>query len=267
MTVKDDSEPDGAEDARRIPPLEGGRNFRDLGGYATHDGRRVRWHRLYRSGSPAELTARDWGWLLAQGVRAVCDLRGTQERDAAPFAWRQSPGIGYWTRDYETSFGELRALMMSDFTTGEAAREAMMAGYRRLPFEQAPGYREIFRRLKAGEVPLMFNCSAGKDRAGTAAALILSALGVPRDVVREDYLLSNRHLGFSRAATGKAGGGSLFGRLSPDVRDAILTCEPYYLDAAFAAIDETCGSFPAYCRDILETDEADIAIIRHSLLE
>ena len=61
-----------------------------------------------------------------------------------------------------------------------------------MPFEQAPAHQELFTRLAAGEVPLAFNCSAGKDRAGTAAALILSALGVPRETVVEDYVLTNR---------------------------------------------------------------------------
>lgn len=137
---------------RRLIPLEGGRNFRDLGGYLTSDGRRVKWRKLFRSGSMAGLTAADYGSLSSLSIKIVCDLRTAQEIEA-------------------------------ELSTPKMARAAMIQGYRRLPFEQVPAHRELFRRLAAGDVPLVFNCSAGKDRAGTAAALILSALGVLRDAL------------------------------------------------------------------------------------
>jgi hypothetical protein len=82
-------------------------------------------------------------------------------------------------------------MLRSGFPSAEAARSGMIAGYREVPYQLAPAYRALFGYLKAGAVPLVFNCAAGKDRAGTAAALLLTALGVPREIVVEDYLLTN----------------------------------------------------------------------------
>ena len=74
-------------DSRRVLALEGGRNFRDLGGYRTNDGHAVKWRMLFRSGSPADLTAKDMTTLNGLGIRTVCDLRSTQERQDEPNRW------------------------------------------------------------------------------------------------------------------------------------------------------------------------------------
>src|SRR5690348_14527454 len=106
----------------RVLPLEGGRNFRDLGGYATEDGRRVRWGVLFRSGSLTGLTRADWDHLASRGVRALCDLRSTSERQNEPFLPADLPAAKYWARDYTTSFAELRGMLRGSFATGDAAR-------------------------------------------------------------------------------------------------------------------------------------------------
>src|ERR1700757_3836305 len=165
--------PDVHAAARRVLPLEGSINFRDLGGYPTQDGRHVRWGKLYRAGNMGGLTAADCAYLADLNIRSVCDLRTPEEREAAPNNWALSAGINYWCRDYESTFGVLRKLLASNLPDPEAARAAIIAGYRRLPFEHAPAYRVLFERIKSGDIPLVFNCSAGKDRTGTAAALIL----------------------------------------------------------------------------------------------
>jgi protein-tyrosine phosphatase len=185
----------------------------------------------------------------------------------APFDWTEADGYAYWTRDCASSFGELRALMASDLLTADAARDCMVKGYRRLPFEQAPAYKEIFKRLRANGIPLMFNCSAGKDRAGTASALILTALGVPRELVIEDYLLSNGFVDLSRFASGKPDGKSILGKQPLEVSRVVLSCDSLYLDAAFAAIEETCGSLAAYLSGVLHIEAGDMEAIRNSLLE
>src|ERR1700753_2873914 len=95
----------------RVLPLEGGRNFRDLGGYATEDGRRVKWGVLFRSGSLIGLTAADWEHLSPRGVRALCDHRTPREREHEPVPLDSLPSVLYWSRDYLTSFADLRSLM------------------------------------------------------------------------------------------------------------------------------------------------------------
>jgi protein-tyrosine phosphatase len=253
-------------DARRVISLEGGRNFRDLGGYLTLDGRRVKWGRLYRSGSMAWLTAADYERLSKLAIKTICDLRTVQERTAEPNKWCEVANIGYWAREHSDSFGELRKVMVSGVSTAEMARAAMIDGYRQLPFEQAPAHQALFSRLAAGEVPLVFNCAAGKDRAGTAAAVILSALGVPRETVVEDYVLTDRVVDLEAIFMDRKRKNELTGQ-TRGVATAILKADASYLHAALDAVEEKHGTVTAYLRDALGITEDTLFTIRQSLLE
>ena len=244
--------------------FEGSRNLRDLGGYRTADGRQVRWGQLFRSGMLSRLTAAGVADLRACGLRALCDLRTSAERESEPFPIGEFAGLKYWSRDYLTSFAELRETMRSGFATGEAAREGMIAGYRELPFEQAPAYRQVFAHLKAGEVPVLFNCTAGKDRAGTAAALVLRALGVPREIVIEDYALTNEVLNLRHVLSRQ--GGSLAAQ-PPEVGAAVARADPAYLTAALDSIDARHGGIGGFLREVLDVSDREQAEIRDALLE
>ncbi len=255
------------ENRQRVVPLEGGRNFRDLGGYQTSDGRRVKWGKLFRSGSMIKLTQADWDSLVARGVCTVCDLRGTEERTHEPFAWSDSPNLAYFARDYGSSFGELRKVMAENLPDGSAARAAMMSGYRELPFTQAPAYRQVFAHLKANEVPLIVNCSAGKDRAGTGAALMLSALGVPRETVVEDFVLTNEVGNLRQALLTKSEHPGSLSKQPIEVTEAILIADPAYINAALDSVADRHGSMEAFLRDVLEVSDEDLQNIRQNLLE
>ena len=253
-------------DARRVIPLEGGRNFRDLGGYRTLDGRLVKWGKLYRSGSMAWLTPADYEQLSRLAIKAVCDLRTVHERRAEPNKWCEVANIRYWAREHSESFGELRKVMISGLSTPEMARAAMIEGYRRLPFEQAPAHQALFNRLAAGEVPLVVNCAAGKDRAGTAAALILTALGVPRETVVDDYVLTDRVVDLEAIFMNRKRENELT-YLSRGVVAAILKADAEYLHAALDAVEERHGTVAAYLRDALGITDEALSAMRQDLLE
>jgi protein-tyrosine phosphatase len=255
----------------RLLPLEGGRNFRDLGGYRAADGRQVKWGVLFRSGSLVDLTRTDWEHLTARGIQALCDFRSTGERESEPVPLADFPHVRYWARDYHTSFADLRTLMRDGLGTGGTARNAMLDGYRALPFDQAPGYRQLFAYLKAGRIPLVFNCSAGKDRAGTAAALVLSALGVPRDTVMEDFTLTNQVLNLRQAllrrGESSADATTSLVRQPPEVIEAILHADPAYIATALDAIDARYGSMAGYLREQLDVSAGELQQLRDTLLE
>ena len=246
----------------RVVALEGGRNFRDLGGYETLDGRRLKWGKLYRSGSMGGLTAAAYLQLEQLGVRHICDLRTRVERENHPVDVNRIPNLSYWSRDYELSFGDLRKLATSGKLTVEGARAAMIRGYRDLPFEQAPSYAELFRRLAAGEVPLIFNCSAGKDRTGVAAALILSALGVSEEAILEDFLLTNFTLDRDEVIRGR-----VVWSMAEDVTAVVLGVEPEFIHAALTAVREAHGSVAGYLEERLGIQGGDLESIRDHLLE
>lgn len=250
--------------AERLLPLQGGRNFRDLGGYATTDGRRVRWGMLYRSGSMADITPADYGYLARLGIRVICDFRTTAERRQEPYSWLDDAKVDYWTRDHEMSVGELGKVKLYAMTGAQAA--AVMTGfYRRLPEEQAPALREMFRRLAGGQAPLVFNCTAGKDRTGLAAALILTLLGVPRETVVADYAATDRYLEPAKMVS--KGMRAAMASFPADVSAALLRSDPAYIAAALTEIDTRYGSVEAYAEQMLGLSRKDLRKIRKVLLE
>lgn len=250
----------------RLLPLKGGRNIRDLGGYAAQDGRQVRWGLIFRAGSLVGLTEADWAYLCQGGLRTICDLRTTRERAREPFAWADAAGLSYWARDHEASFAELSERIRTGYPDGEEARTGMKAGYRELPYEQAPAYRQLFGHLRAGEVPLLFNCAAGKDRTGVAAALVLTALGVPRATVVEDYLLTEQVLRAQMTDKISRPGGHL-ARQAPEVIAAIGAADSAYIESALDGLAERHGSVLGYLEEVLEISAADVELIRDRLLE
>lgn len=251
--------------AERLLPLEGGRNFRDLGGYAAADGRTVVWGKLYRSGSMAALTPNDIDYLGRLGIRSVCDLRTSGERKSEPNAWAQNAKLDYWTRDYEMSGGDLTRLFRGGADAAQA-RAAMIALYHELPYEQADAYRIMFGKLLAGEVPLAFNCSAGKDRTGVAAALILTALGVPRDTAMADYTLTNRYLAAAMTRD-KSAISPMLASVPRDVLAAVMAADPAYLNAAFDEMTKRNGSPEGYLRAVIGLKDDDVKRLRDTLLE
>lgn len=252
--------------AERLLPLDGGRNFRDLGGYRTADGREVVWGQLFRSGVMASLTPDDFTRLGSLGIQTVCDLRSTDERAREPVDWPKGIQPTVLATDYGLDMGALAGLFRGGPVTAEATRAAMAGFYREVPATFAPQFRQMFRELVEGRVPLAVNCSAGKDRTGVASALILSALGVPRETVIADYLLSNRYvMSEMPRGVGEDPTARLLAGLPPDALQALMGVERSYIEASFAAIDER-GGLDRYLADTLGLSPRDLKTLRRRYL-
>ncbi|MYE85403.1 MAG: tyrosine-protein phosphatase, partial [Gammaproteobacteria bacterium] len=167
---------------RRLLPLEGGSNFRDLGGYRTADGQTVARGMLFRSGAMTGLTDADMAYLDGFGIKTIVDLRSNEEISLYPNHWAAKHRIEVVTGDY--SF----AAMMSGEESGE--RPAMGELYPRLLESIGPQIKNYFDEALGEGAPMVVNCSAGQDRTGIVSALMLLLLGVPEPTVIEDYLLS-----------------------------------------------------------------------------
>ncbi len=255
----------------RLLPLEGGHNFRDLGGYEAEDGRTVKWGKVFRSGVMTHLTEADLAALDGMGLRVVCDFRSMGERRSEP--WRGGPHITYIAWDYENSTGALHQLFVG-LVSAERTKTMMMSLYERIAYDHADKYRVMFDRLIDGDTPLVFNCSAGKDRTGTAAALLLSALGVPKDAILEDYALTEKLVDedkyLVRKATLDAKQQSLwtfFAKLPADVRRPLVRSDPDYLNALLTTLTARHGSVLAFLKSELGLDDARLARLRDHLLE
>ena len=174
----------------RVWRLQGAPNFRDLGGYIGHGGQPLRWHRLFRSEHLAGLTPDDHARLAPLRLARAFDFRGLAERAATPY---DVPGVTQVSLAIEpTVVQRMDELAASGSTlTAPLITQLMNDLYRALINDRADRFGELFEHLLDSDAPAVFHCTAGKDRTGIAAALVLLALGVPRDVVRQDYLLTN----------------------------------------------------------------------------
>lgn len=249
----------------RFIAFEGGRNFRDVGGYRTSDGRRVRWHALYRTGSLANLTPAARARFNRLNVTSIIDLRTTEERARDPDHWQTDRPRGYWARDYgQAQGGGSNPMESAALRSPEGTRQMLTTAYRALPQQQAPAYRELFARLAAPHRgAVVVNCTAGKDRTGVATALVLTALGVPYETVRQDFLLSNSAPGMTTLAKDLP---PAMAALPPESLAILAGVEGAYLDAAFASIRERYGSVQGYLRRELGLGPRQIAALRRNML-
>lgn len=257
--------------AERLLPLKGGRNFRDLGGYATSDGKRLKWGVLYRSGTMAFLTAEDYAYLSSLGIKVVCDFRATSERKKEPTLWEGGASPATFTRDYELNDGFIRQALQTN-ASAQTVADAMKQGYREMTYDLADHFRTVFTELAAGRVPLAFHCSAGKDRTGIATGLILTALNVPRETILKDYALSDDFVDYEAAFTGPEAMApdnpyAFLAKLPREVRAPLLASDPAYLQAMFDTIEERDGNVLGYLKNRLGVDAEMIDSIRGNLLQ
>ena len=241
----------------RVWPLQGASNFRDLGGYVGQGGRPLRWRRLFRSDHLAALTEADKARLAALGLAQAFDFRGRQERAALGY---ELPGVTQHSLAIEpTVVQRMQDLMASgQALTPRRMAELMSDLYRALVNDQSPRFAELFEHLLTADAPLVFHCTAGKDRTGFAAALILLALGVPREVVRQDYLITNRV--FRQPPLVRS-------VLPPEVLAVLWQVQPDFLDAALQAVDADHGGIDRYLQQRLGLGPAALRTLADRYLQ
>ncbi|MNK24877.1 Tyrosine-protein phosphatase precursor [compost metagenome] len=244
----------------RLPPFQAIDNFRDYGGYALAGARLTR-GRLYRSAHQARATEADLAKLAQLNIATVVDLRRPSERRDQP-SRRPSGWAGQVIESAHDDGGEaphITFLKTADLTE-DSGRAFMTQTYRRLPFEPAhlDLFSRYFRALAEGDGPVLIHCAAGKDRTGLLAALTHSLLGVSRDDLLSDYLLTNiavdlegRAEGIAKKLTEMTGRPASHGAVV-----AFLGVEADYLDGAFAEIAARHGSLRAYLEQALGVDDA-----------
>jgi protein-tyrosine phosphatase len=252
-------------------PVQAAPNFRDLGGYRTSDGRPVKWGMLYRSDGLDKLTEQDQRYLERLGLAHVVDFRSADEVKDAPD--KLPPTLAsHWTNLPIGAAGlNVRDLMQrinSGRVEGLDMQDLLVGGNARLARDAAVTYRTWLHSLtEPAGAPVVFHCTSGKDRTGLAAAIVLLALGVPKDVVMQDYLASNTYLAErNRGIEWRVRIFSAF-RTDPATLRPLLGVEPRYLNAAFDAMEKEHGSIDNYLREALGADDAFRAALRERFLE
>ena len=235
------------------PELAGVRNFRDVGGLPTVDGRRVAYGRLYRSGHLAHATESDAAFLASLGLHTIFDFRNAADqrlegqdielpgvRNVNLPLTDPAHGAEFWTMVRDGDVSRLRSVLAD----GKAANR-MIGSYRTIIRERTAEHRQVLYALAEDSVPALMHCAAGKDRAGLSIAVTLLALGVEREAIVTDYLESNaahRRYKVHRS-------GSSASAYTPEVMELLsplFDARAEYLATAFDTIEEIWGGVDAY---------------------
>lgn len=258
--------------AERVITMDSLTNFRDLGGYLTADGKRTKWGRLLRSAAHDSITDRDVALLQKIGLKTVIDYRSSYEVDA--HADREIDGVAYKSlRPFEDpNATNILDTKQTVSMQSEADAVARLTGINQQLASDAycnSIYHEVMQIvLDPAQVPMVQHCTAGKDRVGVGSATILLALGVPRDTIIADYLLSNENqvsvnkLGSAAAASGM--------ELTPEMKkmfEALAKVRAEYLQAFFDTVDAKFGGTEGYLKQGLGLTDADLEKVKALYLE
>jgi protein-tyrosine phosphatase len=242
----------------RLVPLAGTLNFRDLGGYPASGGV-TRWGRVYRSDKLSGLTDADVEHLAGLGLRTVCDFR--YDREIAEDPSRLPDGATIVRLSVGAAPGDNPASLEDRIRAGEltsVTTEAMAAGYLAMLDRQA----ELFGRLvahvaHADHHPVVIHCTAGKDRTGLGAALLLGAVGVADEVIVEDYRLTDDYRSVHRLA--EIGPQIEAVGLALDDLRVLFTAPAETMALTLAGVDERWGGILGYLQGPAGVDDATLA--------
>ncbi|MBT8115655.1 MAG: tyrosine-protein phosphatase [Arenicella sp.] len=273
---------------QRLLNIEGVINFRDLGGYHTVDGYNLKWGQVFRSAQLDRMTEQGVRDMASLGIRTVVDLRFSDETsryptmvaavpDAEILSWHDERELEQESDANARSEAMQRSWRDSLHSNDpEQVREAMRINYPKKLYSHRAIYRKMLLRLAEGATPLVFHCAAGKDRTGVAAALILSLLGVSRDQIVEDYLLTQPQIEnlmdawLTGGATGAAEQEDFqrgLARHSRPVVQPIFDADVNYITTLLDYVENTYQGFRHYAEQQLELTPQQLDALAHQLLE
>ncbi|MBB6732413.1 tyrosine-protein phosphatase [Cohnella zeiphila] len=259
--------------AERKLPLKGATNFRDLGGYRTADGKTVKWGKLFRSDELAGLTAADISYLQKSGLKTDVDYRTGSEVKSKPDP--TIAGVKYVAdpvfSDSDSAGGTdlISYLASGQFDKLGEPGDALIDGNKSM-VDSPSAFGKLFDLiLDSSTNALVQHCTAGKDRTGIGSALILLALGVPKETVVQDYLLSNVY----RAEYNKAAVNAMVSQFkltdpkAIEIVQALMDVRKEYIEAAFDEMDSKYGSIQGFLEKGLGLTAAEQAKLKRLYLE
>ena len=235
--------------------------MRDLGGYETADGRHIRWRTLFRAADIHALSPSAQSTLIDAGVRTVIDLRGSKELVEAPSVFKDLTHVQYHPHNMT---GDALINRWGTIPVPADSSIRLSTMYSTVLDERGEMIRTILETVsQPGTLPAVFHCTAGKDRTGVLAALLLSIAGVPRDRIVEDYTLSARFLYGSSTVPPDGSGADKF---PPFEEYQAMWCPPDAMGLTLDHMESKHGGIEAYVRSI-GVDDATVARIRDALVE
>lgn len=249
-----------AADTSKVVPVQGATNFRQLGGYATQQGTHVKSGKLFRSGELSKLTDADVKLLADQHINHIVDFRNDQEvataKDRLPAgaAYLQLPAGSENLGNFMSTLPKL--------TTGDSLMTSFYSQTSHLKAKYQPFFQELLKT--PDNSALLFHCTAGKDRTGIGAAMLLYVLGVPGETIMTDYLASND---YRKAENEKMVAGMTKMGIKEQVAKDITGVKEIYLQATYMAIVKQYSSMDNFISKELGLTAADIALLRKKYTE
>tara|TARA_B100000287_G_C20663218_1_gene790856 strand:- start:1737 stop:2612 length:876 start_codon:yes stop_codon:yes gene_type:complete len=250
----------------RLLPMDGSHNTRELGGYKTLDGRSVKWGMLFRSDKLSDISNTDQEYLQNLGIKKIIDFRSQEEKTEDPD--KIPTGIKYVEMPISVD-GAMRSKIEAVLKgeTNKDVKSFLIDANKEFITSYTDVYEGFLRGLIDDGTPTLFHCTAGKDRAGFAAAITLIALGVSRDVVIEDYMKTNS---FTKERIEEILDQiklmSLY-QTDPEVLRPLLGVEQEYIEIAFKTAEEEYGSLTNFIREGLNISDEDIKKLRDQFLD
>ncbi len=267
----------------RLLNIDGVINLRDLGGYSSKFGGRVRWGQAYRSAQLDRLSEQGINAMRKLNVKTVVDLRFDDETQRYPTLKAGFPDAQFITwRSELTQFSEedanqIKRSWKESLESGDPAqvREAMRVNYPAKLYSHKGVYRSMLVHLIQDDAPLLFHCAAGKDRTGVAAALILSLLGVSREDIIEDYMVTQSqvaHLleswvgGGATQAQGYEDFQQKLAQYSREVVQPVFDADIAYIETLMDYVESKYGNFESYAVQVLQLSTDQLSQLRTQLL-
>ena len=248
--------------AERKIPFKKTANFRDLGGIKTKDGRFVQWGKFYRSDAMASFTNEELERYAALNVGKVFDMRSSNEVKKAPNQLPQGVQnihVPIFEEMHSSMFAGIEEKMKNGTLTEKDAAELLIVGNRKFASEYSEKFKNILHQMLATDQPVVFHCSAGKDRTGFMSAMILSVLNVDRETIYDEYEMTNFYTKdkikgmMEQAEKGK----SMFPGMDTKTLAKLMTVDREFLKAAFDIIDSQFGGIDKYLKNQMGISDQD----------
>ena len=250
----------------RLLPMDGAHNTRELGGYKTTDGKSVKWGMLYRSDKLSDISDTDQAYLQDLGIKKIIDFRSKEEKEEDPDIIPK--GIDYIEMPISVD-GAMRSKIEAVLKgeTNKDVKSFLIDANKEFVSNYTDVYEDFLRNLIDDDGPALFHCTAGKDRAGFAAAITLIALGVSKEDVIDDYMKTNQ---FTKERIEEIIGQielmTLY-QTDAEILRPLLGVEREYIETAFQTAEEKYGSLENFIRDGLNISDEDIQKLRNKFIE
>lgn len=250
----------------RVLPFRGVTNFRDHGGYAAADGRQVLWGKLFRSGHLAKMTSADKQRFAALQIDRLIDFRSRIEKERDPNNLPDNHGIRIVNlpmlddANSELITGVPERVRNNDFEDFNPVA-LMRETYRQVPVNFIDEYRQFVHAVMDAEgKPVLWHCTAGKDRTGFASAVMLRLLGVDVETAIQDYLLSAEHVNRHRWSLLLLR--FMRGKTAVEMVKPLMKVHEEWIRASFQTIDDRWGGFVEYRQQALGLSDDNVQQLR-----